>query len=146
MPTRHPLLRLPFTENHRHLPHQWCDERRTWTTKWNDSVFIDESRFCLQHHDGQIRVWRHRGERPLNCCIMHRHTVPAPGLMDWGGIVFHCRAPLVLLVGTLIGQRYISVVLETVVLPYIQCLPLAIFQQDNAHNTQCSRVLFYPSY
>ncbi|GFT22178.1 transposable element Tcb1 transposase [Trichonephila clavipes] len=39
------------------------------------------SRICLQHRDGRIRVWRHRGERMLNSCVMHRHTGPAPGIM-----------------------------------------------------------------
>ncbi|UYV85185.1 Transposase [Cordylochernes scorpioides] len=72
---RRPLLRLPLTQNHRRLRHQWCDERRMWTAAWNEIVFTDESRFYLQHHDGWIRVWRHRGERLLNSCVMHRHTV-----------------------------------------------------------------------
>ncbi|GFY21006.1 transposable element Tcb1 transposase [Trichonephila clavipes] len=27
-----------------------------------------------QHHDGQIQVWRHRGDRLLNSCVIHRHT------------------------------------------------------------------------
>ncbi|GFS82147.1 transposable element Tcb1 transposase [Trichonephila clavipes] len=34
--------------------------------------------------------------------------------------------------GTLNSQRYISEVLEPVVLPYLQGLPTTIFQQDNA--------------
>ncbi|MBJ5695529.1 hypothetical protein JGG83_23035 [Salmonella enterica subsp. enterica serovar Derby] len=60
---RRPLLRLPLTLHHRRMRLQWCVERRTWTTEWHDIIFSDESRFCLQHHDGRIRVWRHRGER-----------------------------------------------------------------------------------
>ncbi|GFU94755.1 transposable element Tcb1 transposase [Trichonephila clavipes] len=36
---------------------------------------------CLQHPDGRIRVWRHRGERMLNNCVMHRPTGPASGIM-----------------------------------------------------------------
>lgn len=132
MSARRPLLRLPLSQNHRRLRRQWCDERRTWTTEWHDIVFTDESRFCLQHHDGRIRVWRHRGERLLNCCLMHRHTGPAPGIMVWGGIGFHSRTPLVRIAGTLTSQRYISEVLEPVVLPYLQSLPTATFQQDNA--------------
>ncbi|KFM70874.1 hypothetical protein X975_09885, partial [Stegodyphus mimosarum] len=103
-----------------------------WTTKWNEIVFADESRICLQHHDGRIRVWRHRGERMLNSCVTHRHTGPAPGIMVWGGIGYHSRTPLVCIVGTLNSQRYISKVLEPVALPYLQGLPTAIFQQDNA--------------
>ncbi|GFW18860.1 uncharacterized protein TNCV_5133131 [Trichonephila clavipes] len=49
-----------------------------WAAEWNEVGFTDESRICLQHHDGRIRVWRHRGERMLNSCVMHRHTGPAP--------------------------------------------------------------------
>lgn len=129
---RRPLLRLPLTQNHRRLRRQWCDDRRMWTAEWNDVVFTDESRFCLQHHDGRIRVWRHRGERLLNSCIMHRHTGPAPGIMVWGGIGYYSRTPLVRIAGTLNSQRYISEVLEPVVLPYLQGSATAIFQQDNA--------------
>ncbi|GFX33953.1 transposable element Tcb1 transposase [Trichonephila clavipes] len=51
-----------------------------WVAEWNEVVFTDESRICLQRHYGRIRFWRHRGERMLNICIMHRHTGPARGL------------------------------------------------------------------
>ncbi|GFT79703.1 transposable element Tcb1 transposase [Trichonephila clavipes] len=53
---RHPLLGLPLTQNHRRLRCQWCDERRMGAAEWNEVVFTDESRICLQHHDGRIRV------------------------------------------------------------------------------------------
>ncbi|GFX81238.1 transposable element Tcb1 transposase [Trichonephila clavipes] len=86
----------------------------------------------LQHHDSRIRVWRHRGERMLNSCVMYRHTDPAPGIMVWSGIGYHSRTSLVRISSTLNSQRYISEVLEPVVLPYLQGLPTAIFQQDNA--------------
>ncbi|GFW01622.1 transposable element Tcb1 transposase [Trichonephila clavipes] len=95
-----PMIDLPLTQNHRRLRRQWCDERRMWVAEWNEVVFTDESRICLQHHDGWIRVWRHRGE--------------------------------IRIAGTLNSQRYISEVLEPVVLPYLQGLATAIFQQDNA--------------
>ncbi|GFX05416.1 transposable element Tcb1 transposase [Trichonephila clavipes] len=87
--------------------------------------------FCLQYHDGRIRVCRHRVERLLNCCIMHPQTGPAPGIMVWGDIGFQYRTPLVHIAGTLKSQRYISEVLEPVVLAYIQRFPSTIFQQDN---------------
>ncbi|GFW06894.1 transposable element Tcb1 transposase [Trichonephila clavipes] len=50
---RRPLLGLPLTQNHRRLRRQWCDERRMWVAEWNEVVFTDESRICLQHHDGR---------------------------------------------------------------------------------------------
>ncbi|GFS57772.1 transposable element Tcb1 transposase [Trichonephila clavipes] len=129
---RSPFLGLPLTQNRRRLHRQWCDERRMWVAEWNEAVFTDESRICLQHHDGWIRVWRHRGERMLNSCVMHRHNGPVPVIMVWGGIGYHSRTPLVRIAGTLNSQRYISEVLEPVVLPYLQGLATAIFQQDNA--------------
>ncbi|GFX04193.1 transposable element Tcb1 transposase [Trichonephila clavipes] len=59
---RRALLGLPLTQNHRRLRRQSGDERRMCVEEWNEVVFTDESRICLQHHDGRIRVWRHRGE------------------------------------------------------------------------------------
>ncbi|GFX89242.1 transposable element Tcb1 transposase [Trichonephila clavipes] len=129
---RRPLLGLPLTQNHKRLRRQWCESRRMWVAEWNEVVFTDESRICLQHHDGWIRVWRHRGERMLNSGVMHRHTGPVPGIMGWDGIGYPSRTPLVRIDGTLSSQRYISEVLVPVVIPYIQGLTIAIFQQDNA--------------
>ncbi|GFT22764.1 hypothetical protein TNCV_1856411 [Trichonephila clavipes] len=63
---------------------------------------------------------------------MHHHTGPAPGIMVWGGIVYHSRTFLARIAGTFNSQRYISEVLEPVVLPYLQGFATAIFQQDNA--------------
>ncbi|GFT64680.1 uncharacterized protein TNCV_4399601 [Trichonephila clavipes] len=68
----------------------------------------------------------------LNSCVMHHHTGPSPGIMVWGGIGYHSRTSLVRIARTLNGQRYISKVLEPAVLPYLQGLATAIFQQDNA--------------
>ncbi|GFY22809.1 transposable element Tcb1 transposase [Trichonephila clavipes] len=81
---RRPLLGLPLTQNHKRLRCRWYDEKRMWAAEWNEVVFTDKSRICLQHHDGRIRVWRHRGERMLNSCAMHLHTGPAPDIMVWG--------------------------------------------------------------
>ncbi|GFW29240.1 transposable element Tcb1 transposase [Trichonephila clavipes] len=105
---RRPLLGLSLKQNHRRLCRQWCDERRMWVAEWKAVVFTDESRICLQHYDGRIRVRRHFGERMLN---QLRYAPP-----HW----------------SYIGQRYISEVLESVVLPHLQGLTTAIFQQDNA--------------
>ncbi|GFU67683.1 transposable element Tcb1 transposase [Trichonephila clavipes] len=105
---RGPLLGLPLTQNHRRLRRQWCDERRMRAVELNEVVFTDESRICLQQDSGRIRVWRHRGERMLNSCVMHHHTGPAPGNMLWGGIGYFCHTPLVRITGTLNSQCYIS--------------------------------------
>ncbi|GFU14617.1 transposable element Tcb1 transposase [Trichonephila clavipes] len=94
------------------LPPLMVRERRMWAAEWNEVVFTDESRICLQHHDGRIRVWRHREERMLNIYIIHRHTGPALGI--FGRIGYHSRTPLVRIAFTLNSQRYISKMLEPV--------------------------------
>ncbi|GFW12977.1 transposable element Tcb1 transposase [Trichonephila clavipes] len=132
---RRPLLGQPLTQSHRRLRRQWCNERRMWAAEWNKVVFTEESRICLQLHDGRIRVWRQWGEGMLNNCVMHRHTGLALGIMVLGGIGYHSRTPLVRIAGTLNSQRYISEVWEPVILPYLQGLATAIFQQDNARHT-----------
>ncbi|GFT13207.1 transposable element Tcb1 transposase [Trichonephila clavipes] len=53
---RRPLLGLPLTQNPRRLRRQWCNERRMWVAELNEVALTDESRICLQHHDGRIRV------------------------------------------------------------------------------------------
>ncbi|GFW12753.1 transposable element Tcb1 transposase [Trichonephila clavipes] len=76
LPARRPFLGLPLTQNHTRQRQQWCDDRMIGVAEWNEVVFTDESRICLQHHDGQIRIWRHRGVRMQNSCAMCRHTGP----------------------------------------------------------------------
>ncbi|GFS62771.1 hypothetical protein TNCV_3202021 [Trichonephila clavipes] len=56
----------------------------------------------------------------------------APGIMVWGGNGYHSRTPLIRIASTLNIQRYIYELLELVILPYLQGLATAIFQQDNA--------------
>ncbi|GFW63164.1 transposable element Tcb1 transposase [Trichonephila clavipes] len=97
---RRPLLGLPLTQSHRYLRRQWCDEGRIWVAEWKEVVFTDESRICLQYHDGRIQIWRHRGERMLNSCVMHHHTGPELGIMVCGGIGYRSRTPLVRIDGT----------------------------------------------
>ncbi|GFV30951.1 transposable element Tcb1 transposase [Trichonephila clavipes] len=87
--------------------------------------------FCLQHHNDWFRVWIHHGERLLNFCVVRRHTGTATASWFGGGIRFPCRTPLVCIASTLISLRYNSEVLDFVVIPYIECLTSAIFQQDN---------------
>ncbi|GFV95769.1 uncharacterized protein TNCV_1728191 [Trichonephila clavipes] len=88
-----------------------------------------ESRFCLDHQDGRIRVRLHRGERTLAACIRHRHSAPSPGEMVWGLLDTrpgHLFIPLT----ALNGARDISP--HDVALPFIRALRDPTFQQDNA--------------
>ncbi|GFW39927.1 transposable element Tcb1 transposase [Trichonephila clavipes] len=106
------IVRLPLTGNQRCLRCQWCDVQRRWRTEWNDIVFTDESYFCLQNHDGSIRVQRHRDKRLINFCFMHRHIGPATGSKVWDGMRFPRHTLLVRIAGTLNSWSYISEILN----------------------------------
>ncbi|UYV67567.1 hypothetical protein LAZ67_5001239 [Cordylochernes scorpioides] len=103
-----PLRRLPLTPPNRRQRLEWCRARSTWMTKWHRVVFSDESRFCLSSDSRRVRVWRRRGERSNPAAIVERPT------------------------GTMTAQRYVDDVLRPVILPYLQGVPNALYQQDNA--------------
>lgn len=129
---RVPLYRIPLTANHRRLRRQWALEHRDWRADWHQVVFSDESRFNLWTHDGRVRVRRYAGQRCLPECIIERHSGRTPGVMVWGAISYHGRSNLLRIEGNLNSNRYVREVLQPEVVPFLQGIPGAIFQQDNA--------------
>ncbi|UYV73751.1 USP2 [Cordylochernes scorpioides] len=105
-----PLRRLPLTPPNRRQRLEWCRARSTWMTEWHRVVFSDESRFCLSSDSRRVRVWRRRGERSNPAAIV----------------------TLLRIQGTMTAQRYVDDVLRPVTLPYLQGVPNALYQQDNA--------------
>ncbi|UYV76681.1 hypothetical protein LAZ67_14001729 [Cordylochernes scorpioides] len=127
-----PLRRLPLTPPNRRQRLEWCRARSTWMTEWHRVVFSDESRFCLSNDSRRVRVWRRRGERSNPAAIVERPTVRQRGIMVWGAIAYDSRSPLLRIQGTMTAQRYVDDVLRPVTLPYLQGVPNALYQQDNA--------------
>lgn len=130
--SRRPLRRLALTPQHRRARLEWCRARATWMTEWRNVVFSDESRFCFFSDSHRIRVWRRRGERSNPAVTVERPTARQRGIMVWGAIAYDSTSPLVRIQGTLNAQRYVQNVLRPVAILYLQGLPNAIFQQDNA--------------
>ncbi|GFU73379.1 transposable element Tcb1 transposase [Trichonephila clavipes] len=105
--SKRPFRALPLTPEHRQLRLQWCQARSMWNvTDWQKVVFSDESRFVLGTDDNRVRVWR----RPA----------------------YDSRSTLIVMRRTLTGQRYVDDILRPHVGPFLNGLPGAIFQQDNA--------------
>ncbi|GFU76613.1 hypothetical protein TNCV_1272621 [Trichonephila clavipes] len=52
--------------------------------------------------------------------------------MVWGVISYHGRSNLLRIEGNLNSNRYVHEVLQSKVVPFLQDIPGAIFQQDNA--------------
>ncbi|GFW67492.1 transposable element Tc1 transposase [Trichonephila clavipes] len=131
--SKRPFRALPLTPEHRQLRLQWCQARSMWNvTDWQKVVFSDESRFVWWTDDNRVRVWRHPGERYNSPYTVLRHTARTAGVMVWGGIAYDSRSTLIVMRGTLTGQRYVDDILRPHVGPFLNGLPGAIFQQDNA--------------
>ncbi|GFU85062.1 transposable element Tcb2 transposase [Trichonephila clavipes] len=106
--------------------------RRPIAAEWNQVAFSDESRFNLSSDDNCARVWRPRGERFNPAFALQRHTAPTAGVMVWIAIAYNTRSLIVLIRGTMAAQRYAHDILQPHVLPLMQPLSGANFQQDNA--------------
>ncbi|GFX20535.1 transposable element Tcb2 transposase [Trichonephila clavipes] len=88
----------------------------------------------LWNHDGRIRLRRYAGERCFPKCVIERHSDLTPGVMVWGAISYHGRCNLLRIEGNPNSNRYSAVhgVLQLEVVLFLQGIPGAIFQQDNA--------------
>ncbi|GFT87682.1 uncharacterized protein TNCV_3453791 [Trichonephila clavipes] len=67
---------------------------------------------------------------PPHCSTSHCPHSWCNGL---GAIAYDSRSTLIVMRGTLTGQRYVDDILRPHVGPFLNGLPEAIFQQDNAH-------------
>ncbi|GFU62895.1 DDE_3 domain-containing protein [Trichonephila clavipes] len=70
------------------------------------------------------------GTIPHTCSTSHFPHSWCNGL---GVIAYDSRSALIVIRGTLTGQRYVDDILQPHVGPFLNGLPGAIFQQDNAH-------------
>ena len=76
---RQRAARLQFARNHVRWNRQ----------QWRTVTFSGESRFCLRHIDGQLRVWRRNGERLAEVNVQPRHAYNGGSVMVWAGVTAH---------------------------------------------------------
>ncbi|GFW14955.1 transposable element Tcb2 transposase [Trichonephila clavipes] len=128
-----PFRALSLTPEYRQLRLQVCQARSMWNvTDWQKVVFSDESRFVLGTDDNRVRVWRRPGKQYNSPHTVLRHTARTAGVMVWGDINYNSPSTLIVMRGTLTGQRYVDDILRPHVGPFLNGLPGAIFRQDNA--------------
>ncbi|GBN15118.1 hypothetical protein AVEN_224731-1 [Araneus ventricosus] len=129
---RRPLACIPLTPNYCRLRREWCQDRAHWRTEWRFAVFSDDSRFCLSDSDGSVLVRRKQGQRLQPTCLRPRHIGPTPGVMVRGAFSYDSRNTLVVIPLTLTAKLYVSLVIQPVVLPFMNSIQGGVFQQDNA--------------
>ncbi|GBN01746.1 hypothetical protein AVEN_73116-1, partial [Araneus ventricosus] len=124
---RRPVACIPLTTNHCRLRCEWCQARARWTTEWRSVVRSDESRFCLGASDGRLLFRKRPGERLQTTCLRPRHTGPTPLVMVWGAISYDIRGTLVVIPRTLTANLYVSLVIQPVVLPFMNSFQRGVF-------------------
>ncbi|GFW46155.1 transposable element Tcb2 transposase [Trichonephila clavipes] len=112
----------------RHLLRMDVNDRTASSRK----LAAHESHFNSWDHDGHIRVKRYAGESCLPEYVIEQHRGLASGVVVWGAISYHGRSNLLRIEDNLNSYRYVCEVIQPEVVPFLEGIPVGIFQQDNA--------------
>ncbi|GFV09200.1 uncharacterized protein TNCV_5001561 [Trichonephila clavipes] len=74
--------------------------------------------------------------------LTNKHSSLTPGVMVWGLISYHGRSYLPRTEGNVNSNKNVRKVLQPEVLPFLEGIPGAICEQDNACTKDCLRHLF----
>ena len=130
---RRPYVEQVLTGSHRAARLQWAQRHFDWgRQQWARVLFSDESSFNLSHHDGRVRVFRRRGERFADNCLIERDRFGGGSLMVWGGIMGRRKTNLIVVQGNLNAQGYINQILQPEAVPFLQRHGPAILMHDYA--------------
>ena len=126
---------LPIlTLRHRTARLQWARDHVNWQLRhWTPVLFSDESRFCVDFHDGRRRVWHMPGERYADCCVTEHDRFGSGFVMVWAGISIDGKTDLHVIAGNLSGVRYSDEIVHPIVRPYAGAVGDGfILMNDNA--------------
>ena len=128
-PYKGPIL----TRRHRRNRLAWANNHVGWTRQqWREVLFTDESKFNLSFADGNKRIYRRRGERFAQCCVLEHNRWVGGGIMVWAGISADQKTALHVVRGRLNAIAYRDTIVQHNVLPFMAQHRLRLFQQDNA--------------
>ena len=106
---RRPYVGLPLTQARRLHRMAWLTAHapRLFTMRqWRRVLFTDKSRFTLYRADGRLCVYRHRGERFADACVVERDRFWGGSIMVWGGIAHGIKSQLIIVAGNMTAVRY----------------------------------------
>ena len=105
-------------------------------------MFTDESKFCLDHHDGRKRVWRQRNERFKDCCVAEQDQFGGGSVLVWAGISFDGRTDLyVMLNGSGNVLRYRDEILAPFVVPSAGAVGQEFILMDDNRTAHHARIV-----
>ena len=118
---RRPYVGQVLTAHHRAAHLEWAKRHFRWgRQQWAQALFSDESRFNLSHHDGRIRVFRRRGERFADSCLIERDRFGGGSVIVLDGIMGRRKTNLIVVQGNLNAQGYINQILQPEAVPFPQ--------------------------
>ena len=118
---RRPYVGQVLTARHRAARLQWAKRHfRLGRQQWAWVLFFDESKFNLSHHDSRIQVFRKRGERFADKCLIERDRFGGVSVMVWGGITGRRKTNLIVVQGNLNAQGYINQILQPEAVLFLQ--------------------------
>ena len=94
-------------------------------------IELTKARLTLYRADGRRRVYRRRGERFADACVVERDRFGGGSVMVWGGIAHGIKSQLIIVAGNMTAVRYRDEILRPVAVPLVQQRNLFL-QQDNA--------------
>ena len=140
---RKPAVRPALTARHRNCRLQFARRHANWgVRRIRPLLFTDESRFCLDFHDGRRRVWRQKKERFKNCCVAEHDRFGGGSVMVWGGISYDGSTDLyVIRNGSLTGIRYRDEILAPIVRLYAGAIGDDFILMDNNARPHRARIV-----
>ena len=111
------------------LLRSYCPGYFRWGS--GDEFFLRTSLGSLYRADGRRRVYRRRGERFADACVVERYRFGGGSVMVCGGIAHGIKSQLIIVAGNNTAVRYRDEILRPVAVPLVQQRNL-ILQQDNA--------------
>ena len=114
---------------------KWAKKHQMWDdSKWDCTIFSDESFFTLRPTSLRKKVWREAKTRYNASNIVPTFKSGFISLSAWAAFSAHGRTPLVKIDGTLKQARY-KEILEAELIPFIEqnyeSIEDVVFQQDN---------------
>lgn len=130
---RRPYIGQIINNRNRNARMQWARRHSRWRrAQWANVLFSDQSRLNLSHADGRLRVFRRKGERFSDACVIEGDRFGGCGVMVWCGIMGGRKTDLIIIRGNMNAQAYIDNVLRPTVVPFMQRHGPGILMHDNA--------------
>ena len=110
-----------------------CQEWLYWPDeKWKRIIYSDETKINLRNSDGQVKIWRGRGERLLQKNIINTVKFAGGSVMFWGCFSYSGVGNLVVIDGIMDRFQYLDIIQNNIVASAEKMnISNFLFQQDN---------------